>query len=165
MVSGEQIGRSDPQGLGQGVDVVEADVAFTALHAAHVGAVQSSVLGEGLLAQTGSRAQLANPIAEGAAVPADVPSRSLPHPTETVAAVMTMGLQTMSGNSKERGVAKEQVQVGDKVEVRGIPFKGAVGTVFEIKRKLWTKSYGIDLGDAHTATGASRIYTSGVRKL
>ena len=62
-------------------------------------------------------------------------------------------------------MAKEKIEIGDRVECRGIPYKGAVGVVFEIKRVLLTKSYGIDLGEAHTATGATRIYTSGVRKI
>lgn len=65
-------------------------------------------------------------------------------------------------------MSKQAVQVGDKVEVKSMPFKGAVGTVFQIKRPWfapWIKSYGIDLGDAHTLTGAKRVYTSGVRPL
>lgn len=61
-----------------------------------------------------------------------------------------------------------KIAIGDRVECKGMPYKGAVGTVFQVKRPWfapWLQSYGVDLGDAHTGTGARRIYTSGVRRL
>jgi hypothetical protein len=78
-----------------------------------------------------------------------------------------MRRQTIS-STREAGGMADKITVGDYVECRGMPYKGAVGTVFRVKRvKIapWVKSYGVDLDGAHTLTGARRIYTSGVRKI
>ena len=61
----------DTEGVGEGVDVVERDVPFAALHRADVGAVQPGALGQRLLREVLLTPQRAQPTPECAASPAD----------------------------------------------------------------------------------------------
>ena len=60
----DDLTESDAEGRGQADHVEQADVAFSSLHVSYIGTMDASQVGEGLLGDAGSRAELPHGFAE-----------------------------------------------------------------------------------------------------